>query len=80
MRVFHQIKSYLSCPHPASNYERGESEEGSSHFDETLSIRLTRKCPLECCRIGSIPNPKFSVGKEDEKIIMLEFDLWKAAE
>ena len=36
VRDFHRCESCPSCPHPPSTYD--ERKEGSSHFDETLSI------------------------------------------
>ena len=38
MRVFHQNESCLSCPHPPLSYEGRREQEGSPHFDETLSF------------------------------------------
>ena len=38
LKVSHQIESCLWCPHPPM--KEGESKEGSTRFDETLSIGL----------------------------------------
>ena len=40
MRVFHQNKSCLACPHPPLSYGGKREQEGSSHFDKKTLILI----------------------------------------